>query len=105
MPAYVIAMVDVHDPETYRKYTALTPPLVKRYGGRFLTRGNEVSTFEGETFRGRMVVLEFPSKEDVDAWYNDPEYVDAMQFRHTASSGRVLVQEGVSNTENPDPKV
>ncbi|TFH15494.1 DUF1330 domain-containing protein, partial [Candidatus Bathyarchaeota archaeon] len=29
MPAYVIAMMNIHDPETYRKYTNLTPPTVK----------------------------------------------------------------------------
>ena len=65
MTAYVIATMAIHDPETYRKYTALTPPTVKRYGGRFLTRGDEVFTLEGEAFTERMVIFEFPSKADV----------------------------------------
>ena len=73
MPAYVVAMMSVHDAETYREYTDRTPPTVKKYGGRFLTRGEPVSTIEGQTYEGRMVLLEFPSKTDVESWCADSE--------------------------------
>ena len=106
MPAYVIAMMKIHDPETYAKYTALTPPTVKKYGGKFLTRGEEVTTVEGELYRDRMVILEFPSKAKVEAWFADPDYQEAMVFRHASSEMRMLlVQEGGDNTEDPDPKL
>ncbi len=48
MPAYVLSMMTIHDPETYRKYTDRTPPVVKKYGGQFLTRGEPVTCQEGE---------------------------------------------------------
>lgn len=105
MPAYVISTMAIHDPDTYRKYTALTPPTVKRHGGRFLTRGDEVFTVEGEPFSERMVILEFPSKDAVDAWMQDPDYVAAAEFRRASSFARILVQEGRPNTSDPDPKV
>lgn len=105
MVAYVIATMTIHDPETYRKYTALTPATLKLHGGRFLTRGTEVSTLEGEQFAERMVILEFPSREHADAWYNSPEYAAALKFRHASSTARVIVQEGSANTEDPDPNV
>ena len=106
MPAYVIAMMAIHDPEIYRKYTDLTPPTVKKYGGRFLTRGEPVTTLEGEPYEHRMVILEFPSQAHVEDWIKDPAYQEAMVFRHASSTmGRLLVQEGDMNTENPDPKL
>lgn len=105
MSAYVIATMTITDPATYRKYTDLTPPTVKRHGGRFLTRGDAVTVAEGEPFTERMVILEFPSKAHVDAWLIDPDYVAACKFRHASSTARLLVQEGGVNTENPDPKV
>ncbi|MBE0633822.1 DUF1330 domain-containing protein [Candidatus Bathyarchaeota archaeon] len=106
MPAYVIAMMRIHDPETYRKYTDLTPPTVKKYGGKFLTRGELVTTLEGEPYTDRMVILEFPSKAHVEDWIADPDYQKAMKFRHASSSmGKLLVQEGSENTEDPDPKL
>jgi hypothetical protein len=62
LPAYVIAMMSIHDPETYKKYTDLTPPIVKKYGGKFLTRGERVTTIEGEEYTARMVSWSFPPK-------------------------------------------
>lgn len=106
MPAYVVAMMSIHDAETYRKYTDRTPPIVMRHGGRFLTRGEPVTCLEGKDYDGRLVLLEFPSKAHVDAWMTDPEYKDAVTFRHAASTmSYLLVQEGEENTADPDPKV
>lgn len=105
MPAYVVATMTIHDPATYRRYTDLTPPTVKRHGGRFLTRGSEVTTLEGEKFSERMVILEFPSKAHVQDWLADPDYVAAAKFRRASSIARLIVQEGNANTENPDANV
>lgn len=105
MPAYFICTMTVHDPETYRKYTALTPATVARYGGRFLTRGDEVLTVEGPTFDERLVVLEFPDRAAALAWHDDADYQSASAFRRAASTGRMILQEGRVNTADPDPKV
>ena len=106
MSAYVISMMTVHDAEMYKQYTDLTPPIVKKYGGKFLTRGEGFDCVEGQTYTGRLVILEFPSKADIEAWFNDPEYQHAMKFRHAASTMHYLiVQEGGFNQLNPDPKL
>ncbi|MCH1470826.1 MAG: DUF1330 domain-containing protein [Planktomarina sp.] len=106
MPAYVVSMMTINDPETYKQYTSRTPPIVKKYGGKFLTRGEEITCVEGQDYDGRMVILEFPSKADVEAWFADPEYQEAMTFRHAASTmNYLLLQEGGANTNDPDPKL
>lgn len=105
MPAYFICTMTVHDPETYRKYTALTPATLARYGGRFLTRGDEVRTVEGPAFTERLVILEFPDSATAMAWYDDADYQSAAAFRRAASTGRMILQEGRENTRDPDPKV
>ena len=106
MPAYVVAMMSIHDPLIYREYTDRTPATVKKYGGIFLTRGEPVTTVEGEEYKDRMVILEFPSVAQVQAWFADPAYQEAMAFRHAASTmRRLLVQTGGANTEDPDPNL
>ena len=106
MPAYIVSMMSIEDAETYRKYTDRTPPIVAKYGGKFLTRGEEVTTVEGTPYEGRMVLLEFPDKANIDAWFNDPEYQEAMKFRHASSKMHMLmIQEGGENTLNPSPKL
>ena len=74
MAAYFVCTMSIHDPATYRKYTALTPPTVARHGGKFLTRGDLVTTHEGDPFTERMVLLDFPDRAAALAWYNDPDY-------------------------------
>ena len=105
MAAYVVCIMSIHDPETYRRYTALTPPTVTRHGGRFLTRGDTVLTAEGETFTQRQVILEFPDTAAAQAWMADPDYIAAAKFRKAASTGSMIIQEGRPNTADPDPKV
>ncbi len=106
MPAYVVSMMSVHDATTYKQYTDRTPPIVTKYGGKFLTRGEPFVCVEGQDYDGRLVILEFPSKADVEAWFSDPEYQEAMAFRHAASTmNYLLLQEGGENTENSDPKL
>ena len=106
MPAYVVSMMTIHDPKVYSQYTDRTPPIVKKYGGKFLTRGEKVDTVEGTPYQDRMVILEFPDKASIEAWFADPEYQEAMKFRHASSTmNMLLIQEGGENTLDPDPKL
>lgn len=44
------------------------------------------------------------SSAHVEAWMTDPDYQEAMSFRHAASTMHMLLlQEGGANTEDPDP--
>jgi uncharacterized protein (DUF1330 family) len=106
MSVYMVAMVRVHDPETYKQYTARTPALIGKHGGRFLVRGGEVETIEGPTFDQRLVVLEFPSREAYMAFYESPEYQEAMTYRQAASEATFLLVEGVPDgAAAPDDRV
>ena len=94
MTAYLICTVRVDDPETYKEYTARTPALIAKHGGRFLVRGGPVETLEGPPFGDRLVVVEFPSAEAARALYESPEYREAMAFRQASSEATFLLAEG-----------
>jgi uncharacterized protein DUF1330 len=36
---YVIAEITVTDPEAYKQYAAIVPPIIAKFGGRYLVRG------------------------------------------------------------------
>ena len=97
MTAYTIVMVRVDKPDTYKEYTSRTPPIVKKYGGKFLVRGGEVDTIEGEPFNDRLVILEFPSKQSIHDFFADPEYQAAADYRKASSEARILAINGVSD--------
>ena len=95
MPAYVIADIQVHDPERYEDYKKLTPGTIVKYGGKFIVRGGQTETLEGAWEHGRMVMIEFPSMEKAKAWYTSPEYQAAIKIRQEASVGKIILIEGV----------
>ena len=106
MSAYLICMVRVDDVDTYKKYTARTPALIEKHGGRFLVRGGAVEAIEGEPFHDRLVVLEFPSKEAVHEFYQSPEYQEVLKIRHASSNSRFLLAEGTpKGVASPDDRV
>jgi uncharacterized protein (DUF1330 family) len=91
---YVIAEVQVTNPERYAEYREQVNASIAAYGGRFLVRGGKSEALEGDAPRGRLVIAEFESYEQARAWYDSPENAGPMKLRHQASIGRLLLVEG-----------
>ena len=94
MSAYVIAEVNVTDPEQFAEYRTLVPATIEKYGGRFVVRGGAVETKEGGWSPSRIVVLEFPSMEKARSWYHSPEYAPALALRLKSASAKLILVEG-----------
>jgi uncharacterized protein (DUF1330 family) len=95
MSAYVIVDVKINDPKGYEDYKKLAPEAVKLYGGKYLARGGPVETLEGDWQTGRLVILEFESKEQARAWMISPEYAPARALRHQYAETNMVLIEGV----------
>jgi len=94
MHAYIIARVDVTDWTRYRGYTKRTPEVISRYGGRFIVRGGQIVTLEGEPETRRLVVIEFPTLARAQEFFNSPEYAKVKELRMDAAIGQFLAVEG-----------
>jgi uncharacterized protein (DUF1330 family) len=94
MAVYIIADNEVTDPEAYREYAQRTSATVEQYGGKFLVRGGQVETLEGDWKPERFVILEFPSAEQARAWYDGPEYSAIKGMRQRASHSRLILVHG-----------
>jgi uncharacterized protein (DUF1330 family) len=95
MAAYLIADVNVKDPVAYQEYLKAVPPTIEKYGGKYLVRGGRHETLEGDWKPTRLVILEFPSMDQLRRWYDCGEYgpVKAIRWKHAASN--LVVVEGV----------
>ena len=86
MAAYGIAQIKITDPDTFwAKYAAQAPAVVEQYGGKYLVRGRKVETLEGEWDVDGLVVLEFPSMEHLNRFYNSPEYAPLIKLRQQSA--------------------
>jgi uncharacterized protein (DUF1330 family) len=95
MAAYVIVDILVEDPETYEVYKGSVAPSLEKYGARFVARGGRAENLEGDWQPGRVVILEFESLERAKEWWASEEYREPKAMRQSASTGRMIVVEGM----------
>jgi len=95
VPAYFIVDNEVTDPAGFEEYRKQVPATVARYGGKFLVRGGQVQTLEGDWKPKRMVVTEFPNIEQAPRWYDSEEYRALKALRLRTTRGSVVLVEGV----------
>ena len=90
---YWIARVDVENADKYPDYVSTAKPAFERYNAKFLARGGETHSLEGEN-RARNVVIEFASVQDALDCYNSPEYQAAVKIRQSVASSELIIVEG-----------
>jgi uncharacterized protein (DUF1330 family) len=96
MAGYLIANLHIYDPKAFAKYREQVTPLIARHGGRYLIRGGELRTLEGDPGFERLVVLEFPSLAEAQRFYDSPEYEPVRQLRLASAKGTVVLVDGYS---------
>jgi uncharacterized protein (DUF1330 family) len=58
-------------------------------------RGGASETVEGDWEPGRIVIIEFPSKEKAKAWWSSEGYAPAKAIRQSTSHAKMLLVEGI----------
>ena len=94
MSAYIIAEVEVTDPETFEEYRKLVPPTIEAFGGRYMVRGGAIDSLEGDWQPTRLVVIEFDDAERAKAWHGSELYAPAKALREASSNTRMIVVDG-----------
>ncbi|CAI8039906.1 hypothetical protein GBAR_LOCUS22252 [Geodia barretti] len=95
MAAYIIATIEVTDPEKFEVYRGQVPATIENHGGRYLARGGEVTVVEGDQPTRRTVILEFDSLEKANGWYYSDDYAGPKELRIASTISNVTIVEGV----------
>ena len=94
MAGYVIADVEVTDPELFAEYRKLVSATIDKYGGKYLARGGESMVVEGDWTPHRTVVIEFESMDRAREWYHSEEYAPALKMRLDSANSSVIIVDG-----------
>ena len=77
MKGYVVCVYkNITNEEKLKEYAIKARAAVEKYKGKFLIRGGRSTSNEGEK-SPRTVVIEFPSYDDANKFYNSIEYQEA----------------------------
>ena len=87
-PVFMIVNLSaITDADSYRVYEKGFFPILKKYGGEFVTYDDAPNTFEGDqTLTGRVIIFKFPSEKAATSWYADVEYQALSEHRRTGTT-------------------
>jgi uncharacterized protein (DUF1330 family) len=95
MSAYLIGRIQVIDLEQYKEYMKASTGVTEKFGGRFIVRGGGRVTLEGPEETRRIVLIEFPSLDQVKVFYRSREYAEIKKLREGAAIASFIAVEGV----------
>jgi uncharacterized protein (DUF1330 family) len=89
--AFVIGAHRMLDAEAFKPYIARVPDVIKNFGCRYIARGGAVTPLAGSFVPDRVVLMEFPSVDDVVAFYFSAAYAPLLQIRLKATEPRFVL--------------
>ncbi|MGE8546266.1 DUF1330 domain-containing protein [Alcaligenes sp. WGS1538] len=94
MSAFLIANVEVTNPEQYKQYQEFSTIAMQTHNVKVRVRGGKTLALEGNAPL-RTVVMEFDTLEQAQAFYDSQEYRRARQARDGAANMTMYVVEGL----------
>lgn len=91
---YLLANVKVTDPAKFDEYRVKVAPMIASFGGRYLVRGGKVQVKENDPGLHRTIILEFPTIEAAEKFYNSPEYAPLIKLRQEGAVTNLALIEG-----------
>ena len=81
MSVYFIVQIQITDEAVYQNYLNSANDIFEKYKGKYLAVDDMPMCLEGFWDEARIVLIEFPSKEDFKAWYCSDEYQGILKYR------------------------
>lgn len=91
MTVYVINNMTIHDRAEYETYVRGFMDVFRRFNGRVLAAKDAPTPLEGSWPYDRTILLSFPSREELDRWYESPEYRAIVGHRFKGTTSNVVV--------------
>jgi uncharacterized protein (DUF1330 family) len=95
MPAYIVAIREaVNDPAEMAIYGEKVGATLNNINVTVRAANGKVRSLEGDALEAA-VILEFPTFEEAEAWYDSPAYQEAAQHRFRGATFRTFITDGI----------
>ena len=95
MPHYVVLLITPTTDAWIPDYLTAVAPLLEKHGAKFLARTQSHERLEGTDPSPAMItIIEWPSKDHANAFYNDPAYQPHKAARLAGATNHCFLVEG-----------
>jgi len=96
-PVYQIVEIDVLNQEVYVKdYAPKAQAAIRASGGKFLAAGGKTTSIEGDPPKTRIVLQQWDSVEQIQAYRNSAAFKDLLPLREKLAKFRSFTVEGIA---------
>lgn len=95
MSAYFVLHNRVLDDDAMQTYLSKAVPTLMAHGAEILVVADDSTVIEGTTEFPRTIVIRFDTREQAEAWYNSPEYREALPIRLGCTEGFGVLVDGL----------
>ncbi|EJZ41594.1 DUF1330 domain-containing protein [Leptospira licerasiae] len=95
MKYYSVAELNIASSRWIPAYVRNVTKMVEKFGGRYLSRTTNMEKMEGDRQLPQLfLIIEWPSKEAVQKFYNSEEYKPFLESRLKGSTGEFILVPG-----------
>jgi uncharacterized protein (DUF1330 family) len=94
MKAYLVLDLSVNNFGGFKKYIAGIPAFIAKHSGNYIVQGVQPTPIEGDWKPERIVIIEFPARNNAEAFLNDPDIQDLFKLRHETTTSRLVLADG-----------
>ena len=96
MSAYILFdNLTVTSPEDLETYKSQVAKVVEKHQGKYVVLGGKTRVVEGSVTPSYLVMIQFPSFEMAEKWYDSDEYKDLKALRLSAPTSTGVIMEGL----------
>jgi uncharacterized protein (DUF1330 family) len=78
----------------HTRYVQEIAGMVEKYGGRYIVASRNPTSVEGEPGKGNLIVIEFPTRQNLMEWYDSTEYRPLRDLRSKGARTNALIADG-----------
>lgn len=95
MSVYFIAQIQITKEKVYQKYLDSAQKIFEEFNGKYLAVDDHPMCLEGLWDENRVVLIEFPSREEFKAWYCSEAYQEILKHRLEGSMCDSILINGI----------
>lgn len=93
MRSYFVANIRITNPEVYARYLEKCDEVFTKFKGKYLVVDENAELLEGGWNYTKLVIIEFPGKQELKNWYESKEYQDILKYRMDGSECDTVIAE------------
>lgn len=94
MPIFFLAEIQsILDATMYTEYIEKAAPIIKKYGGEYIFRSDQISPISGEWDLKRIILIKFPGKDKIVQCFQSDEYRKIAPLRENSTISKAIIIE------------